>query len=265
MTTTSVSGDAVARREAARVNGRFGEQENTAPDLELAEQSPRERRLAELEARMDRAQAELDAATEVFFTELVGGVWESAPPNVASIRFRHYPDGIYYDGMLDADDVWVVDPHDPYNHRAEYSRVAEYANESDLGATFDNVNGFAAIIRVGKDATRERLSALEQEWKAGTSGRSSKQIGEDIDIAATRYLSQVAAEQGWDSIELGWDEEGRTGLRAVAITAGGRRYRAGSGDLDDHEAIWAAAQFSHPTTKMTPDHGPGPFTLTFDR
>jgi hypothetical protein len=267
--TDFISDAARNRRESARVQGgRFGEQQHSAPETSLPEPSARDERLADLRARFDSVHTEWKAAQAALLAEHVSAVWEHVPLHAERVQFNiaeHGGEGLWFRGVFDSNGQWIfVDSKDHHDGAEHYSAVAEWADENELTGGLERDGGYVALF-VGKDATRDRIGALQAEWKDGTSGRSSRQIGDDIDIATTRYMGQVAAEKGFASVELDWDEEGRTGLKATAVTTtAGKRVKAGSGTLDDHEILWAAAQFGIPTPAMERTDGVAPFTLRFD-
>ncbi|SDH35518.1 hypothetical protein [Microbacterium sp. 77mftsu3.1] len=256
--------DKAARESARQKSGEFGKQTHSAPEATLTAEAPtksaREQRIEDGKQRFKGIHRQWLAAQRDLAAEFAGQAFETAPIDADKIVFTGGGgyDSMSYLGMYDADGEWV------HREGLDYRDLAEWADADAKSAGLVK-HGTRYELRVGKDATRERIGALQYEWRKGVTGRSSASIGDDIDAAATRYLNQVAAEQGWDSIQLDWEDEGREGLVAKKITAGGKTYRAGSGDLDDHEALWAATQFARPTDRMTRTDGVAPFTLTFER
>lgn len=259
---TDITPAAVAARESAReAGGQFGAQNHSAPEAALAEISARAARVQEMERRLRALRAEADALESTIKLEKIGAVWEHVPLAADAVVFDVYDSGfgprVEFGGIIDAIGDEMVQEYDD-----EYREAASWLVPSDLDYD-ETLSGPA--IQVGKEATRERILALEEDHRTGASGRAGAHISEDMAVAVTRYLRQVAAEQGWDSIELTWDQDGREGLRADVIVKAGKRYKAGSGHLDDHEALWAAARYDRPVpTKMTTEHGVvGPFIIDF--
>ena len=254
--TDSISEPARARREAARESGRFGTQPQSAPETTLPKPTAREQRLAKLHERFDAVKVEWEASQAALLAEYVSAAWETVPLSVERIQFHNYggdEGGLFYRGMFDADGHWV------HEEGVDYRDIAEWADLDDLTHGLEHDGGYVAL-RVGKDATRERIAALQ----SAPFTRPGNEISAEIDIAVTRYMGQVAAEKGFQSVTLSWDQEGRAGLRATHVTAAdGHCYKAGSGALDDHEIIWAAAYLDTPTPRMTTTDGAAPFTLTF--
>lgn len=259
---TDISPSAAAARENARQPaGQFGEQQHTTPETALSEPSAREKRVQTRSVRLRELQNETDQLTSLIKADAVGELWEVVPVHADAIVFESYDSG--YGAHLEY--VSVIDGHGDdidLDYDDEYRDAASWFDADDID--FDDSYS-AHVIAVGKDATRARIIALEEEYRTGDSGRSGGEISDDSDIAVTRYLRQVAAEQGWESIELDWEQGGREGLRAVAITSNGKRRKAGSGHLDDHEAIWAAARYPRPVpgTMTAPQGVRGPFHIDF--
>lgn len=259
---THINPVAESARESARgATGRFGEQHHTAPETTLPEISARATRIEEMSARLLQLHVATAALEASLKTELIGEVWARTPIEAETLVFDSYDSGfgpnVEFGAALDANGDEITLAND-----MPFRDAAANLDPDDLEY---NPGYSGHVIEVGKDSTRDRIRDLEEEYRTGESGRSGRQIGDDIDVATSRYLRQVAAEQGWQSAELDWDEEGREGLKLSAVVANGVRRPAGSGHLDDHEAIWAASRFIHPAPSvMSTDRGPGgPFTITF--
>lgn len=254
---------AVAREKARTTAGQFGTQEHSAPETTLPELSAREIRIQKASQRLSELSREKDALEAQVKAELISEIWESAPLEAEAVVYdkfdSRFGEGLEFGCLVDADGNELTPDYDDV-----YRDAATWFNPDDI--LYDP--GYTGhVIEVGKDATRARIVALEEDYRTGESGRSGKQIGDDIDSAVTRYIRQVAAEQGWESAELDWDEGNRTGLKLSAVVANGKRRTAGSGHLDDHEAIWAASRYAHPVSSaMTPESGSrGPFHINFTK
>lgn len=251
----------VAREKARTTAGQFGAQEHSAPETALPEVSARDLRIQKASQRLAELSDEKAALEAQVKAEIIGGIWETVPLEADAVLFDQFDskwgEGLEFGCLMDADGNELTPEHDD-----EYRDAATWFSPDDI--EYDP--GYSGhVIAVGKDATRERIIVLEEEHRTGDSGRSGVQIGNDTDVAVTRYLRQLAAEHGWESIELGWDQEGREGLKVEAIVKDGKRRKAGSGHLDDHDAIWAAARYDRPLhSVMTSDSGTrGPFHLPF--
>ena len=256
--------DAAYRRvveQSRRLNGQFGVQEHSAPDV--TEPTPNQKRLNDLLAVRAGLDAQLEAVEAQIAEQRVSQLWADAPVAADALRFvvTKDSDGVVfaaeYTGTLRGG-VYMPDDAEA-SHKEASADLGGRVAEGDF-----QLDGLYAHLDVSKEGTRARITALEEEWRTNTRGRSSREIGEDLDTATTRYLAQVAREQGFAAIELDWGQEGREGLEAVAIhTTAGRRNRAGSGVLDDHEVLWAAARYTNPTQQMERNDTGAPFTLRF--
>lgn len=267
---TDINPSAAAAREASReATGQFGAQEHSAPEGEIAAppRTEREQRLDSMVATRVELLRQLADADARLRTALVGELWEKVPVGVESIEVSQVwsdeTSFLGFDGLRGADGEYIDEGtydrglYDDFTSFFTTDTIDDYFTRGEQRFA-DQV--FA--LDVGKDATRARIGALQDEWRGNAFGRSSREIGDDIDTATTRLIRQVAAEQGFESIELVWDEPGRTGLRLSAVTAAGKRHKAGSGNLDDHEVLWAAGQYSSPQVGMRAPNGVvGPFII----
>lgn len=258
--------DAAYRRvveQSRRANGQFGAQEHSAPELTVDEPTPNQKRLNDLLAVRGGLDAQLAAVEAQIAEQRVSQLWADAPLTADKLRFITTRDS---DGEVFAaeyDGTMREGRFMPDQAAASHKDAAADLGSRVGGADF-NTDGMYAYLDVSKDGTRARITALEEEWRTNSGGRSSREIGEDLDTATTRYLGQVAREQGFAAIELDWDEESREGLKAVAIqTTAGQRSRAGSGVLDDHEVLWSATRYATPTGQMERNDTGAPFTLRF--
>lgn len=260
--------DAAYRRvveQSRRSNGQFGAHAHSAPELTVTEPTPNQKRLNDLLAVRAGLDAQLSAVQAQIAEQRVSQLWADAPVTADTLRFVTTKDS---DGVVFAAEY--TGTLRGGNYMPDGAEGAHKEASVDLGGRVSDADfrsdGLYAHLDVSKEGTRARIAALEDEWRTNSRGRSSREIGEDIDIATTRYLAQVAREQGFTAIELDWDQEGREGLTAVAIhTTAGRRNRAGSGVLDDHEVLWAAARYANPTQQMERNETGAPFTLRFDQ
>jgi len=267
---TEISDAAAAAREQAReATGQFGTQEHTAPDTEVtaAAKSARDLRIDEMVAKTNTLREQLRQEEAKLLPELRSELWAKTPANVTAIDFEviHNRDlsFVSFIGLR----VW-----DPEFGTEEYIDFADVDGDlyNDFASFFtqDTIGDYIPedeerygvySLNVGKDATRQRLLDLQAELAAETPGRSSKQIGDDIDDTVKRYLRQLGAEEGWESIELDWASDGQPNLRAVAAMKGGERFPVEDGS----EAAWAAGHLIAPSTDMEAPNGvKGPFIVT---
>lgn len=253
---------AAARESSRRSSGQFGIQEHSAPEATLSVESNRSRRVSALAKEITELRQKTWKLEDKVKDEMLAQIWDCAPINAAAVHF--WPNEgferttLEFGGFFDANNEPIELDNDD-----DIQEAASWLSASDISGLSHRTH--APVVILDAQATRERIDTLIAEHRAGNSGRSGSQIEEEIDSALSRYLRQLAAEQGWDSLDLTWDQEGREGLRLEAIVKDGKRRKAGSGHLDDHEAIWAAARYRRPVAGvMTTSQGlTGPFTITF--
>ena len=273
MTDANINPDQLADLEARRrANGEFGEKTHTAAENTLntaeAPMTDRQRRIRDLNSKHYELMTQARALDRQLREAVVAQMWEDAPVEVGIIRFKEEYEGndrwFTFDGFY-AEDGEQLEPDDA-GAEDTFRDAASFFNledaEDHFEVVYDGWNSDYFNLDVSKHATRARLEALVEDWKTAESGRSSKEVGEDIDTTATRYISQIAAEHGWESIELDRVEGLRQSLTLKSVTKGGKTYSAG--ELDDADAAWAAEQFATPTARMIAENGVlGPFTLKF--
>ena len=205
--TDDISPAAAAARENARqAGGQFGTQQHSAPEATLQEElSARDLRIRKATQRLAQLSDEKAILETQVKADIIGGIWEVVPLEADAVLFDQFDSkwgaGLEYGCLLDAEGNELTPEYDD-----EYRDAATWFSPDDIA--YDP--GYSGhVIEVGTHATRERILALEEEYRTGESGRAGSQIGDDTDVAVTRYLRLLAAEEGWESIELDWDEPGR--------------------------------------------------------
>ena len=208
---TLINQDAVARREAARENGRFGEQHHTAPELTLTAITP-----ATLQNSWDERQAtarEVQAAT-------VNRAIAHMPENIRGLRF------IERDGELI---VALVIPSEPGGHIAgsdfhENHRpvIAAYANDRS-----DYVELEPVYEKSGREAwdwvpspEQRAIPASFADTAREDALRRFREANHDFTQQAATYL-RAAIPEGVDSIEVAYAPvKGAKGYETVPTVVG---------------------------------------------
>lgn len=214
---TLISQDAVNRREAARDNGRFGEQPHTAPELTLGEVTP-----ADLQDLWDERQAfarELEAAT-------VNRAVAHMPENIKGLRF------IERDGQLI---TALVIPSTPGGHIAgsdfhEHHRpvLEAYANNHsdyvELEPVTERNGGQAwefipsaeqrAIPAAFADTAREDALRRFQDASLAFNKKSAHYLRNNLPLGVDRIdvaYGPVKSGKGYESVPTvvaAYDEDG---------------------------------------------------------